>query len=1082
MFSERFSLAIQQIWPIFPWILLDRGIYSLFKFTDSRSYPAEIPTQQFLRTKMANATSTQLQELYVAYFGRAADPTGLDYWTSKGITTAKFAADMYAQNEFKSVYGSLSTESQVNQIYKNLFDRTADAAGLSYWTQEINLGNLKLAEIATHLIWAAQNNSGSEDDKTALTNKTNAAVAYTAEVKSTAAGILAYQALSTDPWSAGDNITEAKSYMSGIDKSTAHTAAGITTSVAVLTGNGVPAEKKTFTLTTSVDTFTGGDGGDTFTADNTGTTATSSTADTLKGGDGTDTVEIFTSGTAATAALPKLTSVEKISIYDMDVAFDASGVTGLTNLDIYRGEGDSTFTVASGVDVSINEVVVGTGTGAVGITAAYSATQTSANLTLDKVTKKGTATDEDVIITGAKVDTVNVTTSGTKSKFDALDVAAATTINLALGVELNTAVETTGSSGVINVTGAGAAKLGAIDTGITTLDASGNSGGLTAQIGAGTELVLTGSSGNDTITTCTTNALATTNKLAVNAGAGTDTLVIADASDVNTAADAARYTGFEKVKLSATQNVKLLSDDVTAVELAAATDASISGLSVTQSANVTVSGNQTNSVTFAGRSTGGSSDVLTLDLKSSTSTTNVTVAGGVFTGYETVNINASTGTDGTDSTTVFATAGDTKAINLTGTADFNATLTSSSSKGVAFTSTSTGDVTVTGAVAKNSTITTGAGKDAVTVSSTLGSTYNTGAGNDTITSTIAAAVATGENDHSIDGGAGTDTLTFSDLGSDNTVTDNHFTGSSNLEKVTFLENSHSVSLTTGGNFTSAFADGVTVTAAALADAKLFTFDGGLYQKDTTITLTHAGLANGAGEDISVTTGAGNDTITLNCDDWVLADGGTTDGGNITVSTRAGDDKVTITAGQLLSAHTSQYANIDLGTGADTLTLDTTRAGDDTFSTAIIAFTDGDSLETSYDKITGFEVGDTTNFSDQLDFGTVSIGTLGTSSDNGVIKSHSVTAGVALFDDAATYAAELIINSGNITDVLGYLESNSDAGETFAFAYDSVGDGSNDATMVWNNGTKNSLVQLSALTGVDAIITTNATGANDLCII
>ena len=46
---------------------------------------------------MANATSTQLQELYVAYFGRAADPTGLDYWTEKGITTSKFAADMYAQ-------------------------------------------------------------------------------------------------------------------------------------------------------------------------------------------------------------------------------------------------------------------------------------------------------------------------------------------------------------------------------------------------------------------------------------------------------------------------------------------------------------------------------------------------------------------------------------------------------------------------------------------------------------------------------------------------------------------------------------------------------------------------------------------------------------------------------------------------------------------------------------------------------------------------------------------------------------------------------------------------------------------------
>ncbi len=65
---------------------------------------------------MANATATELQQLYIAYFGRAADPSGLDYWTDAGITTKAFAANMYAQNEFKSVYGSLSVESQDNQI------------------------------------------------------------------------------------------------------------------------------------------------------------------------------------------------------------------------------------------------------------------------------------------------------------------------------------------------------------------------------------------------------------------------------------------------------------------------------------------------------------------------------------------------------------------------------------------------------------------------------------------------------------------------------------------------------------------------------------------------------------------------------------------------------------------------------------------------------------------------------------------------------------------------------------------------------------------------------------------------------
>ena len=99
---------------------------------------------------MANATSTQLQELYVAYFRRPADPTGLDYWTSSGVFQAYFASIMHAQPEFQHAYGSSTTEIQVNQIYKHLFNREADAAGLTYWSNQINNDVLQIAEIATH--------------------------------------------------------------------------------------------------------------------------------------------------------------------------------------------------------------------------------------------------------------------------------------------------------------------------------------------------------------------------------------------------------------------------------------------------------------------------------------------------------------------------------------------------------------------------------------------------------------------------------------------------------------------------------------------------------------------------------------------------------------------------------------------------------------------------------------------------------------------------------------------------------------------------------------------------------------------
>jgi hypothetical protein len=285
---------------------------------------------------MANATSTQLQELYVAYFGRAADPTGLDYWTEIGITTTAFAADMYAQDEFKDAYGSLSTESQVNQIYKNLFDRDADVTGLTYWTQQINLGNLKVAEIATHLIWAAQNNSGSADDKTTLENKTNAAIAYTAEVKLTTAGILAYQPESTDPtWTAGTNITEAKTYLSGINGTTASTAAGITASVNKILTTGVPAAAKALSFTTGVDTLIGGSGNDNFTAD---TSAKFGTLDSVSAGAGDDTVTIAdASDTAFSFNQVTLTSVENLVIsHSSNAVGDTFTVNTQNNADLNK--------------------------------------------------------------------------------------------------------------------------------------------------------------------------------------------------------------------------------------------------------------------------------------------------------------------------------------------------------------------------------------------------------------------------------------------------------------------------------------------------------------------------------------------------------------------------------------------------------------------------------------------------------------------------------------------------------------------------------------------------------------------------
>jgi hypothetical protein len=89
-------------------------------------------------------TTAQIQQLYVAYLGRAADKAGLDYWLNElnGSTTkpatltlenlrANFVNE---QPEYQSAYAGLTRAETVSKIYLQLFGRPADAAGLDYWT------------------------------------------------------------------------------------------------------------------------------------------------------------------------------------------------------------------------------------------------------------------------------------------------------------------------------------------------------------------------------------------------------------------------------------------------------------------------------------------------------------------------------------------------------------------------------------------------------------------------------------------------------------------------------------------------------------------------------------------------------------------------------------------------------------------------------------------------------------------------------------------------------------------------------------------------------------------------------------
>jgi len=119
-----------------------------------------------------------VQQLYVSYFGRPADPAGLDYWTNiveAQDSTAAVSATFAASAEYKAAYEGKTNAQIVDQLYTNLFGRPADATGRAYWVDLLDKGTIKVDTIVYEVSLAALTT-----DKEAVENKVAAATAFTA--------------------------------------------------------------------------------------------------------------------------------------------------------------------------------------------------------------------------------------------------------------------------------------------------------------------------------------------------------------------------------------------------------------------------------------------------------------------------------------------------------------------------------------------------------------------------------------------------------------------------------------------------------------------------------------------------------------------------------------------------------------------------------------------------------------------------------------------------------------------------------------------------------------------------------------
>ena len=89
----------------------------------------------------ATAVTAPAIRLYLGFFLRMPDYSGLDYWLRKvraGTSLDAAASQFAAGTEFQRRYGTLDNAGYVTQLYRNLFAREPDPGGLDYWTRRLD--------------------------------------------------------------------------------------------------------------------------------------------------------------------------------------------------------------------------------------------------------------------------------------------------------------------------------------------------------------------------------------------------------------------------------------------------------------------------------------------------------------------------------------------------------------------------------------------------------------------------------------------------------------------------------------------------------------------------------------------------------------------------------------------------------------------------------------------------------------------------------------------------------------------------------------------------------------------------------
>jgi hypothetical protein len=519
----------------------------------------------------ASAYVDQIQKLYIAYFGRPADPVGLNYWATQvdaaGGNLSLAIAGFSASLESAILYGSTSSTDKITAIYLNLFNRNPEPAGLSYWVQQLDQSTLSPSNAA----WQILTNAGAGDAQS-VANKLAIANAFTAQLD-TAAEIKGYGGANAGAF--------ARQFLRTVDSTSASVVAatsGLSDAVVrATTPTDTSPGSRTFTFTTGVDNFFGGDGNDTAIGDE----STFTPGNFFYGGDGIDTL-IMTM-----ASLHQLTgSLQHVEIVNITSAsggtfsapFDVTTVNltvagnGLTTLDPVANSSVTTAGSVSIVGAGANSITIKDSSG---ISIIRGGEGTLA-LTLDHVSAPTAQITASAIF--------NSLTLKNQQSALSLDLSSAASANLALNLQdagyaadgsvvgiaitagtitKNLALVASGTKSAVGLTGNALESILISGSSALSLDVAAQSGSTASKL---TSIDGSTATGNLLITTHAATTTGGQSALAIKTGSGNDLISVATSSfSGSLAATVTTGTGKDTVDVSNATLASLSNKQITTI-------------------------------------------------------------------------------------------------------------------------------------------------------------------------------------------------------------------------------------------------------------------------------------------------------------------------------------------------------------------------------------------------------------------------------------------------------------------------------------------------------------------------------------